>query len=205
MRHIVPMLGLLIGLSGTALAGHGNGSTVFPPADCSADEARIITWQDGSESTVCKSAQELFHLALPDCQDGEVIVFRNGESNPPGRDPVGAHHENHEWGKFVCEAKTGFGIAIDISVDVDFVAPSDGLLFVHVWAGPGDNPTRAPTYQVIMDGNLLTYVMAQDNYVTGTFSIIHNNLTYPVRKGQSVKVATVYAGAGAQIQFIALK
>jgi len=44
--------------------------------------------------------------------------------------------------------------------------------------------------------------MAQDSYVEGVPSISVNNFTYPVRKGQFVRVAVTSPVAGIVVQFI---
>jgi hypothetical protein len=48
---------------------------VFPPADCSATEPRVITWQDGATTTRCATAQEILRLALPGCRAGQHVLF----------------------------------------------------------------------------------------------------------------------------------
>jgi hypothetical protein len=51
---------------------------LFPPANCSATELRIIVWQDGASSTRCATGQQILRLALPGCKAGQHVEF-NGD------------------------------------------------------------------------------------------------------------------------------
>lgn len=100
MRHFCTAVAAFLFALCSAPAANANASaTVFPPAGCSSEEVRIIAWKDGSSSTYCITGQEVFALALPDCNDGDVIVFREGD---PDRIPVGGRYVVMR-GKFVCE------------------------------------------------------------------------------------------------------
>src|ERR1043166_7173104 len=90
---------LMLCIPMSAKAGN---ATVFPPADCSSEEVRVITWKDGSTTTYCATGQEVFALALPNCKEGEVIVFHEGDS---GRIPIS--RQIVMKGKFVCEKIPG--------------------------------------------------------------------------------------------------
>jgi len=74
----LPVALFLIFCNSVALAS--NVSVVFPPANCSASERKVIAWQDGAPNTYCLSGQEVLSLALPDCTDGQQVVFRQGEA-----------------------------------------------------------------------------------------------------------------------------
>ncbi len=64
-------------------------ATVFPPAGCSSGEQRVITWQDGTSTTVCATGQQVMNLAIPACMDGQTVVKEGGQftcktvPNPP--------------------------------------------------------------------------------------------------------------------------
>jgi len=49
--------------------------TLFPPADCSAQEPRAIVWRDTDSATRCITGQDLLKLALPGCKAGQQVVF----------------------------------------------------------------------------------------------------------------------------------
>lgn len=52
---------------------------MFPPADCSATELRVIAWQDGAPSTTCVTAKQILKLALPGCKSGQQVIFDGGD------------------------------------------------------------------------------------------------------------------------------
>jgi hypothetical protein len=52
---------------------------VFPPADCSANELRVIAWRDGASSTQCATGQQILKLALPGCKAGQHIEFNGND------------------------------------------------------------------------------------------------------------------------------
>ena len=88
---------------------------VFPPAHCSGSEQRLITWQDGGASTMCISGQEALLLALPNCRNGEHIVFRGSFHNRP---VVDGQDFNQQTGYFVCEPQApGFGGIYTVNLD----------------------------------------------------------------------------------------
>ncbi|MEI9803523.1 MAG: hypothetical protein WDN48_02370 [Pseudolabrys sp.] len=63
-------------LSATAQAAEPQGAyMLFPPADCSAKELRIVAWRDGDSTTRCASAQDILKLALPGCKAGQQVIF----------------------------------------------------------------------------------------------------------------------------------
>lgn len=79
-------------------ASANNQIQFFPPSSgtCSdGSEVRAIGW-DGASSTVCISGAQLVALNLPDCQDGQVLVYRAF-----GRVPVGESTSNSSG--FFCE------------------------------------------------------------------------------------------------------
>lgn len=62
-----------------AAASAATQAQVFPPANCSASEQRVITWQDGTTTTYCASGQQVLDLALPDCNEGQVVTREGGK------------------------------------------------------------------------------------------------------------------------------
>jgi hypothetical protein len=74
LRRIIFLLAAL--LSAPALAAEHQGSYIlFPPADCSAKELRVVVWRDGDSTTRCTTAQEILKLALPGCKSGQQVIF----------------------------------------------------------------------------------------------------------------------------------
>jgi hypothetical protein len=85
-------------------------STIFPPAGCTKVDQRVITWRDGSASTVCLTGQGVMHLALPNCQPEQYVVYDGSNffcetvADPPncGTDEFLTHGP----GGYICK-KTG--------------------------------------------------------------------------------------------------
>jgi hypothetical protein len=88
-------------LSGVSAEASTTNSTVFPPDHCSANELRVIAWRDSAPSTYCVSGQEVLRLALPNCGDGERVVYRYG------RQVVGSVVASGS-GSFGCEADASY-------------------------------------------------------------------------------------------------
>lgn len=195
-------------------------TTVFPPrtldgGDCPAGELRLLAWSRGAASTSCLSPPELLgELGLPACTDGDTLVWRDDF----GRAPVAldAPLEAARRGGFTCarpEAASPrpapgcptpeprFGASLAFAPDTDFKVPADGLVVVALTADPLH---RAAILAFAVDGTPLTHVMAQDSTVTGVPSIAAGNLTWPVRKGEIVRVSTVAAPKSAMLLFTPL-
>lgn len=62
-----------------------SGAVVFPPADCSSDEERAITWKDGSRTTHCRTMQQVVKMAIPDCRPNQYVAV-NGRGEFHCRD-----------------------------------------------------------------------------------------------------------------------
>jgi hypothetical protein len=151
--------------------------------------------------------------AIPACSAGQFLTY-NGtayQCATTQQIPVCASGEvlTGSGGQLVCadaESTFGggahFGVAVSVPPDSNYIAPSDGLIFVNVSADPG---ARQPILQLLIDGTALAYVRSQDSYVSGVPSIADNSLTYPVRKGQMVRLTTISPAAAVLMQFIPLQ
>jgi hypothetical protein len=107
-------------------------------------------------------------------------------------------------GQFVCVDIGGSGSGsggapVSVTPDTDYTAPSDGTVFVTAGADPS---ARSPIFRLLVDGAVIAHLYAQDSYVSGVPSIGVNNLTYPVRKGQTVRLTTVSPAAAVVMTFI---
>ncbi len=80
MRHLFLTLLLVFAVvaSSPAFARDPN-ATVFPPAGCSRSEQRVITWQDGTTTTMCATGQQVMNLAIPVCGEGQFVVREGGQ------------------------------------------------------------------------------------------------------------------------------
>jgi len=97
---------VIVGLPSLLLAN--TNTVVFPPTNCSSSELRIIAWQNGAPSTYCISGQDVLQSALPNCADGQAIVYRSH-----GRTTVGTG-----GGGYVCET-----LVASPSTDLPATAP----------------------------------------------------------------------------------
>jgi hypothetical protein len=68
---------------------------------CPVGENTILAWKNGAQTTYCLTPQQVLLYALPDCKDGEIVVFH--EDDDQGRVPVGS--DDIKIAKFVCEPK----------------------------------------------------------------------------------------------------
>lgn len=96
-------------LVGSAALAHGaTTATVFPPANCSASELRVISWQDGTASTYCITGQDVLTLAIPRCSEG-AYVARDGGQYLCKTVPTcgGTERLNFDGNSFMCEGTDG--------------------------------------------------------------------------------------------------
>lgn len=54
-------------------------ATVFPPAGCSKNFERVITWKNGATSTACMTLDALLKKSFPHCKDGQVLAKEDGK------------------------------------------------------------------------------------------------------------------------------
>jgi len=101
MKYLIALF-VSIFLTNSALHAETNSSTVFPPANCSADQLKVMAWQDGAPTTYCVSGQDVLALALPNCSDGQHVVYHGN-----GRHPVAAGSAGGQY--FSCETPTTLG------------------------------------------------------------------------------------------------
>jgi hypothetical protein len=81
MRRIALALLFFLTFAPPALAADQSASgtssteaTIFPPADCSNPGIIFMSWVVGDTATRCKSAIDVFDLALANCADGQTLV-----------------------------------------------------------------------------------------------------------------------------------
>ncbi len=80
MRHffLILLFALAVVAGSPAFAGDPS-ATVFPPASCSRSEQRVITWQDGTTTTMCATGQQVMNLAIPTCYEEQHVVMEGGQ------------------------------------------------------------------------------------------------------------------------------
>jgi hypothetical protein len=174
--------------------------------DCQPDE--VLT-ADGTAFYCVKKSD-----AIPTCSAGQFLTYNGAAyqcATAAMQVPNCAQDEvlTGSGGQLMCVAAESalggggsFGVAVSVSPDSNYIAPSDGLIFVNVSADPG---ARQPILQLLIDGTALAYVRSQDSYVSGVPSIADNSLTYPVRKGQTVRLTTISPAAAVLMRFIPLQ
>lgn len=79
MHKNIVFLCFMIFSTSAAFADSSN-VTVFPPVtmenkECTAGEMRVLSWANGNKSTMCLSGQEVLKLAIPNCLEGQQVVF----------------------------------------------------------------------------------------------------------------------------------
>jgi hypothetical protein len=89
LRRIILLLAVLVCAPAQA-AEHQGAYMLFPPADCSAKELRVVIWRNGDSTTRCASAQELLKRALPGCKAGQQVIYDGNAFSCKDAPPRGA-------------------------------------------------------------------------------------------------------------------
>lgn len=108
-----------------------------------------MIWQKDKETAVCASNQEIAHLLMPNCTDGQVVIFRAGE--------------REQAGSLVCEDPTiatrilARGDSVENNgapqIDWDFTIDAPGLLYLTADVKSGSATQALKTAAVVsVDG-----------------------------------------------------